>query len=244
MEQLIILDLSFDYNGILQTIHPVLLQDEHHLLMVDCGYPGFLPLIEKKAREKSIDLNMLTGIIITHNDIDHNGGLFEVKEKYPHAMVYASVKEAPAVSGKEKSARLLQAEALFPTLPAEHQPGARAFQQMLEAIRPVPVDHILQDDAILTFCGGISIIPTPGHTPGHISLYLKKSKTLITGDVVVIENGILNIANPQFAIDLAQAVASVKKLQYYDIEKLVCYHGGILTENIQGQITYLLQKYQ
>lgn len=244
MEQLIILDLIFDYNSTQQTIHPVLLQDEDHLLLVDCGYPGFLPLIEKAASDKGIDFNKLTGIIITHNDIDHNGGLFEVKEKYPNATVYASVKEAPAVSGREKSARLLQAEALFPNLPEEHQPGALAFQQMLEAIKPVPVDYILQDDAILPYCGGISIIPTPGHTPGHISLYLMKSKTLITADAVVIENGVLNIANPQFVIDPAQAVASVEKLQQYDIEKLVCYHGGVLTENIQEQIADLLQNYK
>ncbi len=28
----------------------------------------------------------------------------------------------------------------------------------------------------------IEVIPTPGHTPGSISLYIKKEKTLFTGD--------------------------------------------------------------
>lgn len=47
---------------------------------------------------------------------------------------------------------------------------------------------------------------TPGHTPGHISLYFLQSKTLVAGDAVVIENGVLDIANPQFALDLEAAV--------------------------------------
>lgn len=35
------------------------------------------------------------------------------------------------------------------------------------------VDKILFDGEELSFCGGIQVIFTPGHTQGHISLYLK-----------------------------------------------------------------------
>ena len=37
------------------------------------------------------------------------------------------------------------------------------------------VDKILFDGEELPFCGGIQVIFTPGHTQGHISLYLKNS---------------------------------------------------------------------
>ncbi len=63
--------------------------------------------------------------------------------------------------------------------------------------------------------------------PGHISLYLPSSKALIAADAVVIEDGKLNIANPDFALDLDEAVRSVERLMDYDIEQLICYHGGL-----------------
>jgi glyoxylase-like metal-dependent hydrolase (beta-lactamase superfamily II) len=149
-----------------------------------------------------------------------------------------------AVSGKEKSARLLQAEAIFPALSEEHKSRALAFQQMLENIKPVEVDHIPKENECLAFCGGIQIIPTPGHTPGHISLYLKETKTFIAADALVAEDGVFNIANPQFAIDLKQAVASVKKLLEYDIEKIVCYHGGIAQQHISEGLHNLINRFQ
>jgi len=46
----------------------------------------------------------------------------------------------------------------------------------------VEVDMVLTDGEELAYCGGIIVIHTPGHTPGHICLYHKESKTLIVGD--------------------------------------------------------------
>lgn len=62
--------------------------------------------------------------------------------------------------------------------------------------------------------------------PGHISIYIKENKTLIAGDALVIENNKLDIANPQYTLDMKQAKDSINKLLKYDIDKIVCYHGG------------------
>ena len=35
--------------------------------------------------------------------------------------------------------------------------------------------------------------------PGHISLFLKETNSIVTGDAAVIENGELIIANPQLS---------------------------------------------
>ena len=42
----------------------------------------------------------------------------------------------------------------------------------------------MKDKDIFDWCGGLEVIETPGHMPGHISLYLKDSKTLICGDAL------------------------------------------------------------
>ncbi|MFT0825294.1 MBL fold metallo-hydrolase [Bacillus swezeyi] len=78
----------------------------------------------------------------------------------------------------------------------------------------------------LPFCGGIQVITTPGHTDGHISLYLKKSKTLITGDALGCSEGILQPPIPKVTPDMKQAVQSLEKLLAFDINRVICYHGG------------------
>lgn len=80
--------------------------------------------------------------------------------------------------------------------------------------------------------------------PWHISLYLPASKTLIAGDVVVIEHGKLNIANPQFTLDLPEAVRSVQRLLDYEIDQLICYHGGLFHGDVKQALRELLHGYK
>jgi glyoxylase-like metal-dependent hydrolase (beta-lactamase superfamily II) len=238
-----VLPVKFDYAGKVDCLYPVLLQDETKIILVDCGYPGFLPLIEDAARETGLSLQHLTGVIITHHDLDHVGGLAELKEKFPQVKVYSPVMEAQYISGKAKSLRLVQAENLFPTLPEDQKAGALHFQEMLRNIRPVEVDCTFAEDGEPDFLPGVRIVHTPGHMPGHISLYLEATKTLVAADAVVYENGELEIANPHFTLDLPGAVASVEKLQQLETETLVCYHGGVVTGDIRAELGRLVRKY-
>jgi glyoxylase-like metal-dependent hydrolase (beta-lactamase superfamily II) len=59
---------------------------------------------------------------------------------------------------------------------------------------------------------------------GHISIYIPEDKILIAGDAVVWEDCELDIANPGFTLDMASALASVKRLSGLAIDRLYCYH--------------------
>lgn len=63
-----IFDISFEYNGVMQSIYPVLLQNEEYMVLVDAGYPSQIELFEDAAKQKDIRLEKLTHIIITHHD--------------------------------------------------------------------------------------------------------------------------------------------------------------------------------
>ncbi|WP_195262964.1 MBL fold metallo-hydrolase [Clostridium sp. 1001275B_160808_H3] len=231
-----VLDVNFEYGGTVNTIFPVILSDNNNMILIDCGYQNFLPLIEECARKKEIELNKLTKIIITHHDYDHMGSLADFKRKYPNIEVLSSYIESRYISGEEKSLRLKQAEFIYDTIPEEDKEEARNFQHMLESIENVKVDTVLKDKEKLEWCGGVEIIETPGHMPGHISIYLKESKTLIAGDALVIEDNKLVIANPQYTLDMEKARNSIIKLLNYDIEKIICYHGGIYRKNIRESL--------
>lgn len=228
--------LTLQGAGVPKAVHPVIISDDKELVLIDCGYPGSLPLLKQAAAEQGMELDRLTKIIITHHDYDHMGALAACKRAYPRVQVVAAREEAPYIAGEKKSLRLQQAEALYASLPEEQKALARGFQDRLAALEPATVDILVQDRDCFLWGGGIEIVATPGHMPGHISVYLKESKTLVTGDALVAEAGRLLFANPQYTLDMKLAWQSSRKFLDYDTARIVCYHGGIVTENIRAAL--------
>ena len=227
MEQIAVLEIPFQFENIKDTIHPVVLIDDNETILVDCGYVGFLPYIETALVHNGIDPQSLTKVVITHHDHDHMGALYDLKEKYPWIQVIASELDADYVSGKQKSLRLLQAETTQNHLPQGQKEFGKQFIQLLQSVKPVPVDRTVRNDQVLNWCGGCKVVDTPGHMPGHISLYLPTHRCVITGDAMALEHGKPVLANPQFALDMQAAVDSLEKLLQLDAERFICYHGGI-----------------
>lgn len=226
MEKIITLNIKFNFQNTEDYIYPVVLRDDKETILVDCGYIGFLTMIENAFSDEGLEMKDLTKIIITHHDHDHMGSLRAIKEKYPHVNIISSREEKPFISGEMKAIRLEQAEKLQETLPDEHKAFGQAFCEMLRRVEPCSVDMTVNGGEMFDWCGGCEIIDTSGHTPGHISLYLKEYNTIITGDAAVLEEGRLVVANPQYAFDLKEAEESLIKLMEYKADTYICYHGG------------------
>ena len=231
------LKITFDFGCGPDCIYPAALCSDEDVYLVDCGYAGFLPLIEDAMRGAGLEPGALAGVIITHHDHDHMGSLAALRAKYPRVKVYASAVEAEYISGRRKALRLEQAEALQPALPEDARAGGEAFISLLRGVAPAPVDVTLRGGDVLDICGGCEVVDTPGHTPGHISLYLPAHGTVITGDAMVLEQGRPAVANPQFAFDLHAARASLESLLGLDATRYICCHGGELLLDKTGERT-------
>jgi glyoxylase-like metal-dependent hydrolase (beta-lactamase superfamily II) len=225
--EIIQLDLKFMYNEVEMTIYPTVIKDENEFILVDCGYSNMLPLLEKELNSKGISPELLTKVLITHHDDDHMGALYELKEKYPHVKVIASDIEKDYISGNKKSLRLIQAEEMLNILPESEKEFGLSFIDNLKKLKPVPVDIVVKDGDFFEWAGGCKILFTPGHTPGHISIYNEKLDTIITGDAAVIEDNVLKVANPNFALNLTDATESLNRLINLNARKYFCYHGGL-----------------
>jgi len=164
--------------------------------------------------------------LLTHQDHDHVGAAAAFKKAYPKVQVLASAEEAPYINGARPSLRLTQAEQLQQTLPPEQQAFGRAFCALLRSVEAIEIDQVLDGDEWLPFCGGCQVLATPGHTPGHISLYLPAFDTLLSGDAIALEDGRPVLANPQFTLDPVQAAASMQRLLSHPARTILCYHGG------------------
>ena len=223
-------------------IFPVLLQQEARSYLVDCGYEETAGALESELENWGVALKDLTGIIITHDDYDHLGGLKHLKHGNQHLKIYCGELETDSVSGLVKSERLIQAETSLESIPPEYRNWAENFIHQLKKVQRFGVDNGFADQEI--FEQEILIVHTPGHTKGHISLYLINEMTLIAGDALVIEDGRFNIANPDFTLDLETAVKSVEKIRKLSPRKIICYHGGVMTQNIDKELEALIVRYQ
>ena len=228
MNKIIVLDIYFKFGEVEDIIHPVVLVDNQNMILIDCGYTGFLPAIKQAMVENNLNCADLTHVLITHQDHDHMGAAFALKQEYPQIQIVASKEEAPYISGKLKSLRLEQAEELQVTLPEEQKQFGLQFCNILKNVQSVAVDLEVKDGDILDWCGGCTILETPGHTPGHISIFVNEKKVMITGDAAALEKDKLVIANPLYTLDIIKAEESLQKIKSYNAKEIICYHGGIL----------------
>lgn len=226
MDQIIALKVPFRFGNVEDIIYPAVLLDDREMVLVDCGYTGFLPQMEKAFGEQGLNCGNLAKIVVTHHDHDHMGALADFKEKYPQIQVLAGCGEVPYIEKLKKALRLEQAERMQAGLPDDQKEFGKAFCEVLKRVKPAFVDSAVHGGDSFGWCGGCEIIDTPGHTPGHISLYLKQWKTVITGDAATVQNGRLVVANPEYADNLGQAQKSLEKLLALDADTYLCYHGG------------------
>lgn len=227
MNKLIVLQIEMSYGAVNDAIYPVVLCGGDHCVLVDCGYVGALSNIEEALHHNGLSPEAITHIILTHQDHDHIGAAAAFKQKHSHVRILAPADEAPYISGCRKSLRLEQAEQLQRELPAEQQEFGRAFCSLLRCVEPVQIDQLLQEDELLSFCGGCQVLATPGHTPGHISLYLSEFDLLISGDAMALDQGRPVLANPQYTLDLKKATTSMHRLLSHPARTIICYHGGL-----------------
>ncbi len=84
--------------------------------------------------------------------------------------------------------------------------------------KPFRPDHkaqLIEGDKDLFADGSVTILSTPGHTPGHESLLVHLDKTgdvVLSGDLVHFQSNWDNRRVPGFKTDKAQAVASMEKI--------------------------------
>jgi glyoxylase-like metal-dependent hydrolase (beta-lactamase superfamily II) len=235
------LTLSANLMGRPRMIHPTLIWDGSHRILVDTGFPGQLPLIRQALEENGVSFDQLDRVILTHHDIDHIGNLASIeKELSGKVLTMAQTDEEPYINGEKRPLKLAQLEANPGGIPEESKPFYEMLSTAFQNSR-AQIDQTLSDGEELPYAGGIIVIHTPGHTLGHICLYLKQWKTLIAGDALAVENGNLGMASARLNYDMDLCKQSLKKLTHFDIETVICYHGGLFQDQPNQKIAALAQ---
>lgn len=222
------------------------MKKEEGWVLVDAGMPRSAKKIIKEA-EKRFDSGP-KAIILTHGHFDHVGAIIELIERW-NVPVYAHELELPYLNG----------ESDYP--PADPTVNGGLISEMSPFF---PHDGINLDDRVkpLHANGSVPGLPdweyihTPGHTPGHISLFRKEDGTLIAGDafVTVKQESLYKVINQEqeisgppkyFTTDWDEAEKSVKKLAALNPSLAITGHGEpMFDETLKGNLTLLTKKFQ
>jgi glyoxylase-like metal-dependent hydrolase (beta-lactamase superfamily II) len=177
------------------------------LILIDNGSgTNFQPTAGKLVDNLStlgVTPEQITKVVFTHVHPDHSGATTTADGKvlYPNAQYYVSQTEWDFWTDKQFETRR----------PAALHGFAKGAQRDLFAIED-RVTRLRAGDEIIP---GMSMVDTPGHTPGHVSVELKgRDNLLITGDACT--NDTIFFARPDwhfgFDTDTEVALASRQRL--------------------------------
>ncbi len=196
-------------------------------VLVDAG----LKTTAKKIRSMAVEIfgenARPSCIILTHAHFDHVGSLKELAAEW-NVPVYAHYLELPYLTGQSS----------YP--PPDPSVGGGMMARMAWAFPHGSInmnDRVtaLPDDEV-PFLWGWKYFHTPGHAPGHISLFRLHDKVLIAGDAllttkmesfwsVMLQSKILSGPPKVFTYDWEKAQASVNTLWMLEPEVLATGHG-------------------
>ncbi|MCL2852455.1 MAG: MBL fold metallo-hydrolase [Defluviitaleaceae bacterium] len=208
---------------------PTLVWDENEVILIDTGLPGQLDLIRAAMEPLGFKPEDITKVIITHQDMDHIGCVNELRALGAKALAHKD--EVPYLEGELMPVRLADmAEDIEKH--GSNWSGEREYFEKAKADAPkyyIKVDRKLSDREYLDCCGGIEIIHTPGHMPGHIALHLLKDNIIVAGDAANIIHDKFIGPNPVFTNQerMPQANESFEKIRSLRPKMIVCFHGGI-----------------
>jgi glyoxylase-like metal-dependent hydrolase (beta-lactamase superfamily II) len=87
---------------------------------------------------------------------------------------------------------------------------------------------LVHDGQTLPVLGGLRVVETPGHTPGHVSYFALSAGILFVGDSLVSEKNGLRGSTGMNTWDQAQADRSVRKQAALDAKIVCAAHGPVV----------------
>jgi glyoxylase-like metal-dependent hydrolase (beta-lactamase superfamily II) len=193
--------------------------------IVDSGLPTspsatIIPALDGLGVHANLNL------LITHPDADHCGGTSALRAVYPHLIVSAHAGDHPPLGDPQRTINeRYQPFADTDTISLAGAPLARIVGRLGG---PFQVDEVLTSEKWLVHRAIRSaVVHIPGHSAGHIGVWLPDSHALIAGDALM-GKGIRNrdgslLYPPQFTAP-SMYRQTIARIQGLAVETLLCAH--------------------
>jgi glyoxylase-like metal-dependent hydrolase (beta-lactamase superfamily II) len=197
--------------------------------LLDTGLKSSAPKIKAMVQEIFGSAGSVPeAIVMTHGHFDHRGSLLQLADEWG-VPVYCHHMERPYLTGK----------ASYPPADPAVGGGMMATLSFMYPKGPINIEEYLNElpeDGSVPGLEDWRWIHTPGHTPGHISLFREKDGVLVAGDafVTTIQESALSVMLQKkivwgppkyFTPDWGAAARSVKELAALEANVVVTGHG-------------------
>jgi len=167
-------------------------------VLIDPGHSRHLNKLFSQMEEDGISAEKVDLVIITHSHPDHFEGLGTFLNR-----------PAKVAMSREEERYLLDS-------------GKLLFEMMGQPLREFRIDFYLREGELHLGKDIFHIYPTPGHSPGSLSIYWPERKILFTGDLVF--HG--GIGRTDFLEGNAKLIKeSIERMSHLDTEVLLPGHG-------------------
>jgi glyoxylase-like metal-dependent hydrolase (beta-lactamase superfamily II) len=202
------------------------------------GADGSLTLVDaggKRAPKKVLDAlaglgkapGEVTHLLLSHAHSDHAGGARALQEAtggrvlaHEREAVYLREGRMPTPDGSTRAGRLLA------------RAGGGRFA-------PVDPDETFVHGALLPLAGGLRVVHTPGHTPGHCSFLHTATGVLLVGDALFNVRGLRwSVKTP--CTDIALSRASAARLAELDFDVAGFTHGSDVSTGARSVVRAFL----
>lgn len=197
--------------------------DDGQVTLLDMGVARSGPRVLRALEEIGSGPSDVTRLLLTHCHPDHAGGAAHVAERTGRPIDVHAADAAYVREGRQP----------------DHDPGSllgRLMQRLPEPRLPgVPIGEELHDDQLLDVAGGLRVLHTPGHSPGHASYLHEPTGVLVTGDAIF---NVVGLRWPIRALctDFVMTRRTAQRLVETDYDVAAFTHGPELREQPRRRI--------
>jgi glyoxylase-like metal-dependent hydrolase (beta-lactamase superfamily II) len=203
--------------------------DDGTLTLIDAGTRGAPKRLLAALAGLGKSPRDVTHLLLSHAHNDHTGGAAKMQaatgsavQTHEREAVYVREGRMPQVDRSTRGGRLMA------RLPGKATGFAR-----------VGVDETFTDGEVLPLAGGITVVHTPGHTPGHCSFLHPRSGVLITADAIFNVRG-LRYSFRNSCTDVALSRSSAARLGELDFSVAGFTHGAHVSNGAQAAVRAFL----
>lgn len=204
------------------------LEDDGSVTLVDAGMRGSSARIHAALAEAGRKPGDVKRVLLTHAHGDHAGG---ARELWDHG---AGVRVHERDAGDLATGR--------PAAPASPSPVTRLLRPLVVSWEGVRPEATFADGELLDVAGGLRVVHTPGHTPGHVSFLHEGSGVLITGDALFNFLHRITFSPKLLCYDAPRSRETAARLGDLDYEVAAFIHGPEIREDARDRIRRFLRR--
>lgn len=194
--------------------------------LVDAGLRGAPRKVLAGLARAGVAPEQVTRILLTHAHPDHTGGAAELRTRTAATTVSVHTEDLGFVEAGT-------------TAPMRRTLGLRPPPRRVAALS---VTEALHDGQLLPVAGGLRVLHTPGHTPGHVSLLHEPTGTLVTGDALFNMTRRITWPVAAFCTDAAMTRRTAQRLGGLDFDVAAFTHGPEIRTGARAAVRRFLER--